>query len=108
MSADLSTESIFQRGDDATAVRVVLGVRRGHQDKVERQRNLVATNLHIAFLKHIEQTDLDALGEVREFVDGEDATVGAGHEAVMQRELVGEIPTLGHLDRIHFTDQVGD
>ena len=75
---------------------------------VERQADLVAADLHVALLEHVEQADLDALGEVGQLVDGEDAAVGAGHEAVVQRELVGEVAALGHLDRVDLADEVGD
>jgi len=46
--ADLATEAIFQRGDDAAAVGVVIGVGRGNEDDIEWQADLVTTNLHIA------------------------------------------------------------
>src|ERR1700726_2274393 len=38
-----------------------------------------------------QQPDLDPLGQVRQLVDGEDAAVGARHQAVMDGQLVGEI-----------------
>ena len=31
-----------------------------------------------------------------------------GHEAVVQGELVGQVPALGHLDRVDLADEVGD
>ena len=68
----------------------------------------MAPYLHVTLLQHVEQTDLDALGEVGEFVHREDAAVGTRHQAVVDRQLIGEITTLGHADRIDFTDQVGD
>ncbi len=66
----------------------------------------MATDLDVSFLQHVEQADLDALGEIRQLVDGEDAAVGPGHEPVVQRELVGEVAALGHLDRVDLADQV--
>ena len=108
MRADLAAEAILQRGDDAAAVGVVLRVGRGDEQHVERQADLVAADLHVALLEHVEQADLDALGEVGELVDGEDAAVGARHEPVVQRELVGEVAALGDLDRVDLADQVGD
>ena len=91
-----------------TAVRVVLGVRRRDEHDVERQADLVAAHLDVALLQHVQQADLDALGEVGQLVDGEDAAVGARHEAVVERELVGEVAALGDLDRVDLADQVGD
>ena len=70
--ADLRAEAVLQRRDDAPAVRVVLGVRRRDQHEVDREPDLVAADLHVALLEHVEQTDLDALGEVGELVDRED------------------------------------
>ena len=108
VGADLGAETVLERGDDAAPVGVVLGVGRGHQHHIEGQADLVAPDLHVALLKHVEQAHLDALGEVGEFVDGEDAPVGAGHQPVVQGELVGEVAALGHLDGVDLADQVGD
>ena len=106
--ADLRTEAVLERRDDAAAVRVVLGVRRRDEQHVEREADLVAADLHVALFEHVEQADLDALGEVGQLVDREDAAVGARHEAVVDRELVGEVAALGDLDRVDFADEVGD
>ena len=106
--ADLGAEAVLQRRDDAAAVGVVLGVGRREQHDVERQADLVAADLDVALLEHVEQADLDALGEVGQLVDGEDAAVGARHQAVVQRELVGEVAALGDLDRVDLADEVGD
>ena len=43
-----------------------------------------------------------------QLVDGEDAAIGAGHQPVVQRQLVGEVTALGDLDRVDLADQVGD
>ncbi len=43
-----------------------------------------------------------------QLVHGEDATVRARHQAVVQRQFVGEVAPLGDLDRIDLTDEVGD
>ena len=108
MGADLGAEAVLERRDDAAAVRVVLGVGRRHQHQVERQPDLVAPDLHVALLEHVQQADLDALGEVGELVDGEDPAVGARDEPVVDRELVGEVAALGDLDRVDLADEVGD
>ena len=108
MSANLASETILQRSDDPTAVGVVLRVGRRHQHHIEWQTDLVATDLHIALFEHVEQTDLDALGKVGQFVDRKDAAVGARNEAVMQSQFVREIATLGDFDGIDFTDEIGN
>ena len=106
--ADLAAEAILQGGDDATPVRVVVGVGRRDENHVEWQANLVTTDLHVALFEDVQQTDLDALGEVGQFVDGEDAAVRARNEAVMQRQFVRQVTPLGDLDRVDFTNEVGD
>ncbi len=108
VGADLGAEAVLERGDDPAPVGVVLGVGRGDQHDVEGQADLVAPDLDVALLEHVEQADLDALGQVGQLVDGEDAPVGAGHQAVVQGQLVGQVAALGHLDGVDLADQVGD
>ena len=108
MRADLRAEPVLERRDDATAVRVVLGVRRGQQHDVDGKPDLVTPDLHVALLEHVQQTHLDPLCEVGKLVDREDAAVGARDEPVVDGELVGEVAALGHLDGIDLADQVGD
>ena len=79
-----------------------------NEQDVEREANLVAADLHVPFFEHVEQADLDPLGQVGQLVYGEHATIGRGHQAVVQCELVGKVATFGHLDRIDLTDQVSD
>ena len=105
--ADPRPEAVLERRDDPAPVRVVLRVGRGHEQDVEREADLVAADLDVPLLEHVEQADLDALGEVRELVDGEDPPVRAGNEPVVDRELVGEVAALGHLDGVDLADQVG-
>ena len=108
MRADLAAEPVLQRRDDAAAVRVVLGVGGGEEHHVERQADLVAADLHVALLEHVEHADLDPLREVGQLVDREDAPVGPRHEAVVQGELVGQVAAFGDLDRVDLADEVGD
>ena len=108
VGADLGAEAVLQRGDDPAAVGVVLGVGRGHQHDVERQAHPVAADLDVALLQHVEQADLDPLGQVGQLVDGEDAAVEPGHEAVVDGQLVGQVPALGHPDGVDLADEVGD
>ena len=108
MGADLGAEPVLERGDDPAPVRVVLRVGRGHQHHVERQAHLVAPDLDVALLQHVEQADLDPLGQVGELVDGEDPAVGAGDEPVVDGELVGQVAALGHPDGVDLADEVGD
>ena len=44
---------------------------------------MVAAHLDVELLEHDEQRDLDAIGEVRQRIDREDATVSARAEAVV-------------------------
>ena len=108
MGADLRAETILQRGDDAAAVGVVLGVGGGDDQEVEGQAQLVSAHLDVAFLQHVEQGDLDALGQFGQLVDAEDAAVGTGHQAVVDRLAVAEATALGDLDRVDVADEVAD
>src|SRR5262249_53904809 len=80
----------------------------GDDDDVERQTDLVALDLHVLLFHQVEETDLDLLGEVGQLVDREDATVGARHQTVVDRFLVGEVAPFGDLDGIDLADQIGD
>ena len=106
--ADLGAEPVLERRDDAAAVGVVLGVGAGHHEGVQRQPQHVAADLDVALLHHVEHRDLDPLGEVGQLVDRDDSPVGAGNQAEVDRLGVTEAAALGHLHRVHVTDQVGD
>ena len=108
MGADLAAEAVLQRGDDAATVCVVLRVGAGHEQHIQREPDLVTAHLHVALFEDVEQTDLDAFGEVGNLVDREDPPVGARHQPVVQGQLVAEIATFGDLDGIDFADEVGD
>ena len=108
VGADLGAEAVLERGDDAAAVGVVLGVGAGHDEHVERQPQHVAADLDVALLHHVEHRDLDALGEVGQLVDRDDAAVAARDQAEVDGLRVAEAAALGHLHRVDVADQVGD
>ena len=108
VGADLRAEPVFERSDDATAVGVVLGVGAGDHQHVQRQPQRVAADLDVAFLHDVEHRHLDALGEVGQFVDGDDAAVRARDQSVGDGLGIPEAAALGDLDRVDVTDQVGD
>ena len=107
--ADLGADAILQRGDDLASRRVVLRVCREDHQQVERQADGVSLDLDVAFLEDVEQADLNLAREVGQLVDAEDAAVGTRQEAVMNRELVGQLqPAARRLDRIDVAEHVGD
>ena len=108
VGADLGAEPVLERGDDAAAVGVVLGVGAGDDEHVQRQPQHVAADLDVALLHDVEHRHLDPLGEVGQLVDRDDAAVRARDEAVVDRLRVAERAALGHLHRVDVTDQVGD
>ncbi len=108
VGADLGAEPVLERGDDAPAVGVVLRVRAGHHEHVERQPQDVAADLDVALLHHVEHRDLDALGEVGQLVDGDDAAVAARDEPEVDRLRVAQRAALGDLHRVDVADEVGD
>ena len=108
VGADLRTEAVLERGDDAPAVGVVLRVGAGHDEHVERQPQDVAADLDVALLHHVEHRDLDPLGEVGQLVDRDDPTVAARDQAEVDGLRVAEVAALRDLHRVHVADQVGD
>ncbi len=108
VGADLGAEPVLQRGDDAAAVGVVLGVRGGDEQHVHGQPQAVAADLDVALLQHVEHRDLDPLGEVGQLVDAEDPAVGARQQAVVHGLRVTERAPLGDLHRVDVADQVAD
>ena len=109
MRANFAAHAVLERRDDFAASGVVLGIGGEDQQHVQRQANGVALNLHVAFLHDIEKAHLDFAGEIGQFVDGEDAAVGARKQAVVHGQLVGKIPPAARgLDGIDVADDVGD
>ena len=106
--ADDRADAVLQRRDDAAAVGVVLGIGAEDQADVQIEADGVAANLHVALFQHVEQADLDSRGEVGQFVDGEDAAVAAGDQAVVHGRFIGEVAALGVFDQVDFADQIGD
>ncbi len=108
VGADLGADAIFQRSDDLAAGGVVLGVGGEDDGDVELEADGVALNLDVAFLHDVEERDLDLAGEVGNLVDGEDAAVGAGKEAVVHGELGAELLAGARgLDGVDVADEVG-
>ena len=108
VGADLAADAVFEWGDDLAAGGVVLGVGGEDDGDVEREADGVALNLHVAFLHDVEERDLDFAGEVGELVDGEDAAIGAGKQAVVHGELGAEVLiAAGGFDGVDVADEVG-
>ena len=109
MRANLRADAVFQRRNDFAARGVVLGVGAEDERDVERQADGVALNLHVAFLHDVEQADLDFAGEIGQFVDGEDAAIGARQQAVVDGQFAAQFVSAARgLDGIDVADQVGD
>ncbi len=108
VGADLAADAVFERSDDLAAGGVVLGVGGEDDGDVEGKADGVALNLHVALLHDVEEGDLDFAGEVGNFVDGEDAAVGAGKQAVVHGELGAEVlVAAGGFDGVDVADEVG-
>ena len=109
VGANLGADAVFERRDDFAAGGVVLGIGAEDDGDVERQADGIALNLHVAFLHDVEQADLNFSREVGKFVDGEDAAIGAGQQAVVNGELARQfVAAAGGFDGIDVADQVGD
>src|SRR6185503_19805042 len=99
--ANLRTDAVLERRDDLAACGVVLRIRGEHHQQVEFEANRVALNLDVAFMQNVEQADLNLAGQIRQFVDGKDAAVGARQQTVLHGQFVGEVhPGLGGFDGI--------
>jgi hypothetical protein len=108
MCANLGADAVLERRHDLAARGVILGVRAEDDADIKSQTHGVALNLHVAFLHDVKERNLDFAGEVWHLVDGEDAAVGTGQQAVMHGQLIGEIvPGARGLDRVEIADQVG-
>src|SRR5216684_6090478 len=108
MRANLCADTVFQWRDDFSARGVILGIGGENEEHVERKAEGVALNLDVAFLHDVEEADLNFSGEVREFIDGKNAAIGAGEKAVVNGELVGEVAAAaGGADGIDVADDVG-
>ena len=77
VGANLRADAVFERSDDLAARGVVLRIGAEDQRHIQRQAHRISLNLHVAFLHDVEQADLDFSGQVGQFVDGEDAAIGA-------------------------------
>jgi hypothetical protein len=108
VGADDGADAVFQRRHDAAAVGVVFGVGGEDHADVEVEADGVAADLDVAFFEDVEEADLDFGGEVGEFVDGEDAAVGARDKAEVHGGFVGKVTALSMLDEVDFADEVGD
>ncbi len=109
MGADFRADAVLERGDDLAASRVVLRVGGENQAEVDREAQRVAFHLDVALLHDVEQAHLDLGGQVGELVDGKDAAMGAGQQAVVDGELVGQGQAApGRLDGVDVADDVGD
>ena len=107
--ANLGADAVFERRDDFAARRVVLGIGAEDQGDIELQPHRIALNLHVAFLHDVEERDLDFAGEVGQLVDGEDAAIGAGQQAVVHGELAGKVLAAARrFDGIEIADEVGN
>src|SRR5713101_7441342 len=109
MGANFGAATILKRRDDLAARRIVFGIRGEDEEHVERQPQRVALNLNVAFLHNIEEANLDFAGKIGEFVDGENAAIGAGQQTVVNGEFVGKVAaTASGADRVHVANDVGD
>ena len=109
MCPDLGADPVSEWRDDLPARCIVFRIRGKHHHYVQRETYRVSLDLNVPLLQDIEQTDLDLASQIGELIDGEDPSVGARQQAVMDRELVRKIQScFGCPDRIYVTDHVGD
>src|SRR5437879_5242978 len=106
--ANFGADAVFERGDNFSTGGVILRVRGKDDEHVERQPQRIALNLNVAFLHDVEEADLNFSGQVGQFVDGEDAAVGAREKAIVDREFVRQVAAAAsRADGIDVADNVG-
>ena len=88
MRHDLGADAILQRRNYFSARGVVFRVRREDQHHIQRQAYRVTFNLHVAFLHDVEKAHLNFAGQVRQFINGEDAAIRARQQSVMNRQFI--------------------
>src|SRR5579875_2171407 len=108
MGANLRAEAVLERCNDATAVGVIFGIRAGDEKNVQRQPEGIPAYLDVSLFENIEQSDLDPLGEIGQFIDGENAAVEPRHQTVVHGFRVTERASFGDLDGIDVADEVAD
>src|SRR5215831_9959728 len=109
MCFDFRTNAVLQGCDDFASSSVVFGVRGKNDNDIERQPDRVALNLNVPLLHDVEQPDLNFSGEIRQFVDGEDAAVRTREQAVVDAQLAADrMPSFCGFDRIDIPDDVGN
>src|SRR5439155_12928406 len=104
MGANFGTNAVLEGSNDTPTVGVVLGVSAGDDIYIQRQANLVAANLHVTLFHDVQQTHLNALSQVWQFVDTEYTTVGTWDHSIVNSEFIWEIATLSHTHRVYLTD----
>src|SRR6267142_178625 len=108
MRANFGADAVFERRNDFAAGGVVLGIGGEDEEHVERKAERIALNLDVAFLHDVEEADLNFSGEIGELVDGEDAAIGTGEQAVVDGKFVGKIASAARgADGIDVADDVG-
>src|SRR5260370_911759 len=88
MSTNLRTNTVFERRDDASTVGIIFRVGAGDNVYIQRQTNLIPTNLHITLFHNIQQTYLNTLCQVRQLVNTEDAAISARNQTVVDGQLI--------------------
>ena len=66
---DHAADAVLQRRHDPAAVGVILGVGAEDDADVQVEPDRVPADLHVTLFKHVEQADLDARRQVRQFID---------------------------------------
>ena len=87
MRQNLALYPVLERGDDRSSVGVVLGVGCEHELNVQGQPHLETPNLNVPFLKNVEERDLNARLQIRQFIDRKNAAVTARNKAKMKAPL---------------------
>ena len=108
MRTNLRANAVFERRHNLAARGVVFRVGGEDDRHVELQPNGVAFNLYVAFLHDVEQRDLNLAGEVRNFINGEDAAICAGQQSIVHGQFGAKLLSGARsLNGVYVADEVG-
>src|SRR5215472_270714 len=109
MRANFGANAVLEGRDDFAARGIVFRIRREDEEHIQSHANGIALNLDIALLHDVEEAHLNLAGKIGEFVNREDAAIGAREQSVVNRQLVRQIfPPTGRLDGIDVAEDIRD
>ena len=106
MSPNHTANTVFQLRNDFSAAVVGRWVGRKQNHHVDFKPHGITADLHVAFFKNVEQTDLDQFVQLWQFINRKNPSMHPWNQTKMQRIFGRHARTAGKFRRINFTDDV--